>query len=212
MGRTKERIKRLEMVVRGLSPRWLRQVYRAARAIEPVPMSRGLPSHLIKDCRFCADRVAMLNALPHGGAVAEIGTYRGDFARRIVTQCRPRELHLIDIDYSHFDPTGLAGPEVRIHRGLSHEVIASFPDDYFDWIYVDAEHSYPSVLRDARAAAPKVRRGGFLVFNDFAHVDPRFGRYGVHRAVTDFTVEAGWSLRYFTYDGAALYDVALARP
>ena len=65
-------------------------------------------------------------------------------------------------------------------------MLSGFPDAHFDWIYVDADHSYEGLLRDANAAATKVKPGGFLVFNDFAHADPFLGAYGVQRAVADF--------------------------
>jgi len=55
-------------------------------------------------------------------------------------------------------------------------------------------------------------RGGFLVFNDFAHIDPDVGRYGVHRAVVDFVLETRWPLALFAFHPYALYDVALQKP
>jgi hypothetical protein len=67
-------------------------------------------------------------------------------------------------------------------------------------------------LADARASAPKVKPGGYLVFNDFAHIDPSLGRYGVHRAVVDFALEGRWPLRLFAFSEYALYDVALQKP
>jgi SAM-dependent methyltransferase len=205
-------VKYLEMRVRALIPGRARTMLRALRSLATAEPSLPLPAELIGDCRFCASRVALLDELPHGGVVAELGTYKGDFARQIVAGAKPRELHLIDIDYSQFDPSGLAEPQVTRHRGLAHEVIASFPDGTFDWVYIDADHSYTGALTDARAAAPKIKPGGFMVFNDFAHADPHGGRYGVHRAVVDFAIESGWPFRFFAYEVLALYDVALGKP
>jgi hypothetical protein len=51
-----------------------------------------------------------------------------------------------------------------------------------------------------------------LVFNDFAHIDPSLGHYGVHRAVVDFALEVRWPLRLFAFSKYALYDVALQNP
>src|SRR5665648_96524 len=157
---TRETLKRLNILARTSSPRWVRTAYRLARSVKLAPFSQPLPADLVKDCRVCADRVNMFHELPRNGVVAELGTYIGDFARLIVERTEPRELHLIDIDYSRFVDTGLTDARVKRHRGLTHEVIASFPDAYFDWIYVDADHSYNATLRDARASAPKLRPGG----------------------------------------------------
>jgi 2-keto-3-deoxy-L-rhamnonate aldolase RhmA len=72
----------------------------------------------------------------------------------------PKELHLIDIDYSQFDQSVSADTRVKCHHGLTAATIAEFADSYFDWIYIDAGHSYADVSADARASAPKVKPGG----------------------------------------------------
>ncbi len=154
----------------------------------------------------------LVSLLPARARVAELGTFRGDFARVIVAQAQPTELHLVDIDYSPFKPDRLNGPEVHKHTGLTTDVLGKFADDHFDWIYVDGDHSYAGCLADARAAAEKVRAGGYLVFNDFAHIDPYMGRYGVQRAVTDFANEKSWTVAFFAFEPHGLYDVALQKP
>ena len=130
----------------------------------------------------------------------------------ILSASDPAELHLVDLDFNEANAALSADCRVVMHLGTSHEVLASFPDAHFDWIYIDADHSYRGVIRDANAAASKVKPGGFLVFNDFAHIDPHLGAYGVHRAVVEFAVIREWSFAWFAYDPSALYDVALRRP
>ena len=98
------------------------------------------------------------------------------------------------------------------HEGFSSEVIASFADNSFDWIYLDADHSYEGTLRDARVSALKIRPGGYIVFGDFAHSGREMDRYGVHRAAVDFANETNWPIVCFAYDTNALYDIALQRP
>ncbi len=161
---------------------------------------------------MCASRDELVKQLPRRGRVAELGTERGHFARHILAACEPVELHLIDLDFSVLDQRVANDARVKLHNGMTHEVLAEFPDAYFDWIYVDADHSYAGVSRDAEAAASKVKPGGYLVFNDFAHMDPFLGAYGVHRAVVDFAVTRGWNFALFAYHPWALYDVALRRP
>lgn len=200
------------MQIRSRLPDVLRRTYRLARSLGPVQTIQPIPSELLEDCRFCSSREAMLPLLPQGGVVAELGTYRGDFARDIISMNRPGALHLIDIDYSQFNETGLDSPAVTRHVGYTHETIAAFPDGHFDWIYIDADHSYAGCLRDALAAAPKVKPGGYLAFNDFAHIDPWLGRYGVQRAAVEFARTQRWPMAFFCYQTAALYDVAFRRP
>lgn len=42
-----------------------------------------------------------------------------------------------------------------------------FPDNHFDFVYIDASHDFDSVCRDIRAWLPKVRSGGMLAGHDF---------------------------------------------
>lgn len=144
--------------------------------------------------------------------MAEVGTFRGDFARHILAACSPETLHLIDLDFSLLDPAVAKDARVVLHNAPSDQALLQFPDAHFDWIYIDGDHSYAGVSKDAYAAASKVKPGGYLVFNDFTHADQRLGAYGVHRAVVDFALARNWKFVWFAYDPGALYDVALQRP
>jgi hypothetical protein len=206
-------LKRLSLIIRRNLPNRVRHVLRLGRHLTiGGKLSKRLPATLLADCKMCASRYDLVAALPRGGRIIEVGTHKGDFARHILATCNPATLHLVDLDFSLLDPIVAQDPGVQIHQGLSHEVLATFPDAYFDWVYIDADHSYAGATRDADAAAAKVKPGGFLVFNDFAHMDPFLGAYGVHRAVVDFAVARGWPFAWFAYDPMALYDVALRRP
>jgi hypothetical protein len=141
-----------------------------------------------------------------------VGTAEGAFARHILVTWDPAELHVIDIDLSQLAGSVATDPKVRPHKGLSHQVLGQFPESNFDWVYIDADYSYTSVLRDAEAAALKDKPGGYLVFNDFARVDLFLGTYGIHRAVVSFATSCAWPFAWIAYDPSALYDVALRRP
>lgn len=205
-------IKQCEIRSRLLAPNWVRKAYRMAKGFGSPEESKPLPEALVHDCRFFANRNVMLDALPRQAVVVELGTLRGEFAREILQRTDPKILHIVDIDFAIFDATLESDARVRCHRGFTHEVMDGFSDASVDWVYVDADHSYAATLRDAEVASKKIRPGGYLVFNDFAHVDPTMGRYGVHRAVVDFAVATGWPFRMFAYQPNALYDVALQKP
>jgi SAM-dependent methyltransferase len=175
-------------------------------------VSPAIPPELLLDCRVVASRQDLIARLPRAGRVLEVGTDTGAFARDILAIAAPEALHIIDIDLSRVAPDVATDPRVTLHQGLSHDRIAGFPDAHFDWIYIDADHSYAGVARDAAAAAPKLRPGGSLVFNDFAHADPFLGAYGVHRAAVEFAVAHRWPLTHMAYEAAGLYDLALRRP
>lgn len=146
----------------------------------------------------------------HGGVCAEIGVWKGDFSRRILDFLRPKELHLIDPwSFSPDFPQRWYGgafarsqvdmdaihravqdrfrtePAVRVHRGSSMELSATFPDGYFDWIYIDGDHSRQAVFDDLRAWHKKVRAGGLLVLDDY-HWRDESGQRSVKAAIEDF--------------------------
>jgi SAM-dependent methyltransferase len=184
---------------------------RNAASAAPVG-SPELPPDLVEECRVLASRWRLPEVLPHGGRIAEVGALAGMFSRRILEASRPNELVLIDLDFSVLAPDVASDPRIVLRRGYSHDILSGFAEASFDWIYIDADHSYLGVRRDAAAAADKVKPGGYLIFNDFAHIDPLFGVYGVHRAVTEFARERRWPFAFLAYERFGLYDVALRRP
>jgi Methyltransferase domain len=56
--------------------------------------------------------------------------------------------------------------KIHLHRGLSSTIIPTFPDHFFDLIYVDGNHDIPYVVEDAILALRKVKNGGHLIFDD----------------------------------------------
>jgi len=204
---------RLPLSLRDRMPESLRRLGRIGRhVVQRGQPSVAIPAELLADCSLCTSRHELVKNLPRQARVAEVGTYRGDFARHILDACEPAELHLIDIDVSLLEGAVTNDSRVSVHEGVSQETLALFPDNHFDWIYIDGDHSYEGVSADARIAADKVKTGGYLVFNDFAHADPYLGAYGVHRAVVEFAVTRGWKFIWWAYEPNGLYDVALQKP
>lgn len=204
--------RRTVMMLRQKMPSFLRSLLRIIRllTVKPVPPVQ-VPPHLLNGCILVASRFELVSHLG-SGAIVEVGTQSGNFARHILDVAEPQSLDVIDLDLSRLRPDVRAHPSVRAHQGNSSDVLRKMPDAAFDWIYVDADHSFNGVKRDAEAAMRKVKPGGFLVFNDFAHADPFIGRYGVHSAVADFMVRYHWPMKFMAYEINGLYDVALQRP
>lgn len=79
---------------------------------------------------------------------------------------------------------------------VTHSVEAArmVPDE-LDFVFVDANHYYPYVMRDLQAWAPKLRKGGILIGHDYnAPHEYRQNRWGVKAAVDDFVAEKEWEL------------------
>src|SRR5436190_22943871 len=143
-------LSRLPLSLRDRIPESLRHLARLGRhVVERGQGSLAIPAELLADCRLCASRHELVKNLPTQARVAEVGTFRGDFARHILAACDPSELHLIDIDVSLLDPIVMRESRVSVHQGRSQDMLARCPDDHFDWIYIDGDHSYEGVSEDA---------------------------------------------------------------
>ena len=129
-------------------------------------------------------RKFLLNMMPAHSICAEIGVDRGVFSEEILETVNPRKLHLIDPwDYysARYDivcrkfANRVESGQVQIHNGKSQLLYDLFPDEYFDWIYVDGSHSYKSVRNDLDLYYPKVKMYGFITGDDYRLVEKRRG-------------------------------------
>jgi hypothetical protein len=166
-------------------------------------------------------RASLLSRLPGGAICAEIGVWRGDFSAEILNVTRPRELHLIDpwafdsnfprrlyggmeaktqadMDAIHDSVVARFGanPAVTIHRRKSVDAARAFTNHTFDWVYIDGDHSYASVLQDLQEWSSKVKPGGWIAGDDLTWRDES-GAMPVRRAVEEFTIASGldWEKR-----------------
>ena len=66
------------------------------------------------------------------------------------------------------------------------------PDGSLDFVFLDADHSYPGISSDIALWGPKIKKGGVLCGHDYDH--PSFPDWGVKRAVDEFIAESGLTL------------------
>lgn len=177
-----------------------------------------LPQEKLEGCEVLTDRYHLIDRLPKGGNVAEVGIDRGDFSLELLNRIRPERLHLFDIDISRLvNPAILAeldngSGRVRTHVGDSSTSLARMPDAYFDVIYIDGDHTYEGVMRDIEAALPKVKPTGALIFNDYAVWSAvSMFHCGVARAVHELCLNHPWKFRYIALQPMMYNDVMLVR-
>jgi hypothetical protein len=165
----------------------------------------------IANAKLLTNRERLLEQLPKGGVVAEIGVNQGDYSSKILDLTSPRKLHLIDEWGTESYHDGLASAvkkkfaneivsgQVEINRGYSTEVLPRFADSSFDWVYIDSAHTY-EVTRDELAILnTKVKDNGFICGHDYINSCWRNAvKYGVVEAVHEFCVREGWELVYLT--------------
>jgi FkbM family methyltransferase len=164
------------------------------------------------------DLAALVNDLFPEGKGVEIGVLRGDYSRIILERWNKGTLFLVDTwrhitsyidmngrdDQYHYDCLvetckNIKPWEDRAHilRVDSEKAADMFPDEYFDFIYIDADHSYEGVVRDLKAWWPKIKKGGLFCGDDYipddgdiwltGQGDPVYaGKFGVRKAVNEF--------------------------
>lgn len=175
-----------------------------------------VPQRLLDKCRLVQNRYDLVNLLPKNGVIAEIGTDKGLFARFLLDNCKPRELHIFEINLSRIEmqniSDGVQQGIVTVHEGDSSSLMSAFPDSYFDWVYIDGDHLYDGVKKDIEASAPKIKRGGYLVFNDYATWSPSsMSRCGVARAVNEFCIAEEWEFVFLGLQSLMYNDLAVRK-
>lgn len=162
--------------------------------------------------------------MPKGGKCAEIGVWEGDFSAEIYNITKPRELVLIDpwelladqSDMHHHSQHSQAAkmrekydqvseglgriPNVVVRKGFSVEVLNSYPDNYFDWVYIDGNHLYPHVLEDILVSFKKVKPGGIVSGDDLFWKNSE-GEMPVRQAVREAMRQFGDQAKQFRRGG-----------
>ena len=182
---------------------------------EPVPGAPYLPAELLYGATLLPDREYALRCMKGCQRIMEVSTWAGTFARRMLEVIAPRELHILDIDFSRLDRDWFAprlDQDVFLHEGDSAKLMERFEDDSFDFIYIDGDHSYGGASRDLAVAYRKVRPGGFIGMNDYATwCASLVMEFGVMRATNEFILEKRTPVRYFALHHNGNHDVYLQK-
>ncbi|HDY87129.1 MAG TPA: class I SAM-dependent methyltransferase [bacterium] len=119
---------------------------------------------------------------------AEVGVARGRTTGVILRNCR--DLHLYAVDLWEPVPNEVGGgtqckgwkhgnirkefnknvsrfrSRLTILQGLSWEMAKQVKDGTLDFVFIDADHEYESVMKDIRAWSPKLKSGGMMSGHD----------------------------------------------
>ena len=148
-------------------------------------------------------REFVLEMMPKNAVCAEIGVLHGQYTDRILAITEPTLLFLIDPwlfelyktkQEAEDQVSGLIGQDnrderyinvckkfrveifagrVNIIRAKSSDACRLFGRDFFDWIYIDGDHTVKGALADLRNYASLVKSGGYIAGDDINR--PPFG-------------------------------------
>ena len=167
------------------------------------------------------DLASLVNHLFPEGVGVEIGVLKGEYSKIILERWHKGTMYLIDAwrhldeyidmngqdDQYHYDCLLQTCQRIKPWQDRAHIIRMDsvksadmFPDEYFDFIYIDADHSYEGVVRDIQAWWPKVKKGGLFCGDDYIPDDgdiwltgqgePVYaGKFGVRRAVNEFVAK-----------------------
>lgn len=109
----------------------------------------------------------------------------------------------LDAQCEYFKSFMLQYPNIRLYRQYSDEAAKNFPDEYFDLIYIDADHSYEGVKKDLEAWWPKVKKGRFFTGDDYSiqHAPVPGVEFEVIRAVDEFAKNNNLTVHKLTENG-----------
>ncbi len=177
-----------------------------------IPLYELAEKHL-ENLKVLPNRYDLLKHLPKKGVVAELGVDKGDFSRQILINNQPKKLHLIDVwDSERYNQEKRKEVELKfeneivlqnvvINFGYSTSVVDIFEDSYFDWIYIDTNHSYETTKEELKLYSPKIKKGGIIAGHDYV-VGYWNGlvKFGVIEAVNEFCICNNWEFVYLTME------------
>lgn len=179
----------------------------------------------INNLQVLLDRYHLLMQLPKNAVCAEIGVNEGDFSKQIIQVSEPAKLHLVDAwaDAARYhDGLKLAVNDkfreeisigkVEVNVGYSTDVLKTFPDNYFDWVYLDTDHTYKTTSAELNILKDKVKVNGIIAGHDYIIGNwVGDGRYGVIEAVHELCVNNQWELLFITINKDEMPSFAIRR-
>lgn len=147
--------------------------------------------------------------------ILEIGVFEGTYALKIYESFKTSSLYLLDTwntnntDFYYSMQDGMVEKafEVAKNRFIDKENVHfvvedsktahnKYEDSFFDWIYVDGDHSFEGVILDLINWYPKLKTNGIFSGHDW-DVDPHMNeahKFGIKKAVEEFTSDKNITL------------------
>jgi hypothetical protein len=175
-----------------------------------------LSADSLAGCRVFPNRMALLDHLPKGGVVAELGAGTGALSVQILERAAPKTLHIFDADPACLERESLVAG-IKVGRLLPHMTdsgvsLATVPDGYLDGLYLSGSTDLADVQPLLELADRKLSAKGVLMVNNYAVWSPlSMYRCDVAHAVNMFCRTRPWKFTGLALQDMGYYDVQLAR-
>jgi len=143
----------------------------------------------------CGAFLAALVKMSKYKTVLEIGVFEGETTQHLINALPQGGQYVgIDInDYRTDKTTALmevGGKSIDFILGNSFDELNKLPNNHFDLIFVDGDHSFGHVLQEFKLVEKLVARGGVIVYHDTIHLDgPRkLVEYAAHYKYNNVTL------------------------
>ena len=160
-------------------------------------------------------RAYILEQLANNSKLVEVGVWKGDFSKQIWNIANPNLLVLVD-SWTFDETIRGCAPQVNGEEPLNQnffdqakkdtynkfenyqnvhildlnslDAASNYADNFFDYIYIDAEHTYEAVSRDLKAWYPKLKKNGTL-FGDDYYWREADDTLSLHKAYQEFIIK-----------------------
>lgn len=117
----------------------------------------------------------------------EVGSYNGESAQVFLNTNAFSSIYCLDAWEGGYDSrdwasNNIANSEqyflnfakqnpdiIKVYKNYSREIPSLFEDEFFDLIYIDANHSFDAVKADILSCLPKVKKGGYIAGHDYGY-------------------------------------------
>lgn len=137
----------------------------------------------------------------------ELGVFEGEFSEILLKEDKFFKLYLVDLFDGIVESGDKSGNNVKYKNSIdllntvsnkfSHKkcveivkkdsvsFLESFPDNYFDFIYIDTSHQYEHTKKELNVSLRKIKKYGIIAGHDYN----KYKFDGVVRAVDEFSKE-----------------------
>jgi predicted O-methyltransferase YrrM len=158
----------------------------------------------------------MVNKFPSGSIFIEVGTYEGKSLAYLLVEMINAEKQFKVIGVDSFTFLGENGKNIleNLYTNLtpvrdkfdtlicqSWDAASQFNDKSVDFVFLDADHVYDSIIKDLRAWVPKIKPGGIIAGHDYCKEHPGVEQavneiFGKENVCFEYIDELCWMVKY----------------